>query len=77
MNYLAHIKLEITKIANNQREIIEMINNNNMQASIQNEDIEMDYFILNWPISNDDGLTILENKIKTDRNFYKQVVCIS
>jgi len=42
----------------------EFINNN-----------EVDYFISSWPILDIEGLNNLEDKIQTDMNFKKQVVC--
>lgn len=35
----------------------------------------VDYFISNWPIKDNEGLNNLEDKIQTDINFKKQVVC--
>lgn len=81
MSYLAYIKCEVNRISETQQEIIEILNNNNTQIiqktsdSLNFDNHETDYFIMNWPINNDDGLLDLENKMR-DRIFYKLVVCI-
>lgn len=80
MSYLAYIKCEVNRISETQQEIIEILNNNNTQILQKTSDLfddnKTDYFIMNWPIKDDDGLLDLENKMKTDRTFYKLVVCI-
>ncbi|XP_060865221.1 uncharacterized protein LOC132945897 isoform X2 [Metopolophium dirhodum] len=79
MSYLAYIKCEVNRISETQQEIIEILNNNNTQILQKNTDLlscdnnETDYFVMNWPITDDDGLLDLENKMK-DRIFYKLVV---
>jgi len=81
MHYLAYIKCEVNRISETQQEIIEILNNNNAQI-LQNTDLlscdnyETDYFVMNWPINDVDGLLDLENKMK-DRAFYKLVVCVN
>ncbi|CAI6377753.1 unnamed protein product [Macrosiphum euphorbiae] len=77
MSYLAYIKCEVNRISETQQEIIEILNNNNTQILQKTTDLlncdnnEIDYFVMNWPITDDDGLLELENK---DRIFYKLVV---
>ncbi|XP_022179090.1 uncharacterized protein LOC111039771 [Myzus persicae] len=79
MHYLAYIKCEVNRISETQQEIIEILNNNNAQILQKTTDLlscdnyETDYFVMNWPINDDDGLLDLENKMK-DRAFYKLVV---
>lgn len=77
LNYLAYLKYEVSKIADTQQEILETLSNiKSYPPVLQNDDpYELDYFITNWPISFDEGLLNLENKMKTDRNFYKSVAC--
>jgi len=81
MSYLAYIKCEVNRISETQQEIIEILNNNNTQILQKTTDLlncdnnETDYFVMNWPITDDDSLLELENKMK-DRIFYKLVVCI-
>jgi len=81
LNYLAFLKLEISKIADNQQQILEYIKQSNnvniFQASAGGDqrEHEVDYFIHNWPISTKEGLIDMEEKMKLDVNFKKQVVC--
>ncbi|CAI6365517.1 unnamed protein product [Macrosiphum euphorbiae] len=78
LNYLAVLKVEICKIADNQQHIIQMIqskNVNTLQGDEFNWEHEVDYFIHNWPISNKEDLINMEEKIKSDVHFQKQVVC--
>lgn len=80
LNYLAVLKVEICKIADNQQHIIQMIqskNVNTLQGDEFNWEHEVDYFIHNWPISNKEDLINMEEKIKSDVHFQKQVVCYS
>jgi len=57
LNYLAFLKIEMTKIADTQQEILTFIQTNNMvNNTIQcpgdmQMDHEVDYFISNWPLS--------------------------
>ncbi|XP_025200037.1 uncharacterized protein LOC112597974 isoform X2 [Melanaphis sacchari] len=80
LSYLAFLKIEISKIADNQQQILEHIklsNNVNIfqgSAGDQRLEHEIDYFIHNWPISTKEGLTNMEEKMKLDVNFKKQVV---
>jgi len=82
MSYLAYIKCEVNRISETQQEIIDILNNNNAQIVQKTTDLlscdnyETDYFVMNWPINDDDGLLDLENKMK-DRTFYKLVVCVN
>jgi len=69
----------VNRISETQQEIIQILNNNNTQILQKTTNLlsfdnnESDYFVMNWPINNDDGLLELENKMK-DRTFYKLVV---
>lgn len=58
-----------------QRELIDKINNTH-QAETDICNYENGYFISNWPIGDEDSLIDMENKIKNDLNFHKQVVSI-
>lgn len=77
-NYLASLKVEISKIADNQQQILEYIkqsnNVNTLQGSVgdQRMEHEIDYFIHNWPISAKEGLTNMEAKMKLDINLKKK-----
>lgn len=83
LNYLASLKIEMTKIADTQQEILTFIQTNNVMSntsqfpSDMQMDHEVDYFISNWPLSDMDTLLSMEQKIKSDQNFRKQVVCIT
>lgn len=83
LNYLAYLKVEISKIADNQQQILEYIKQSNnvniFQGSVGGDqrEHEVDYFIHKWPISTKEGLTDMEEKMKLDVNFKKQVVCYS
>lgn len=82
LNYLAFLKVEIAKIADSQQQILEYMQSNNVNksqgsAGDQHWEHEVDYFIHNWPISTNGGLMNMEEKIKLDVNFKKQVVCYS
>lgn len=83
LNYLAFLKVEISKIADNQQQVLEYIkqsnNVNTFQGSVGDQQMEheIDYFIHNWPISTNEGLTNMEEKLKLDINFKKQVVSYS
>lgn len=81
LNYLAFLKVEISKIADNQQQILEYIKQSNnvkiFQDSAGGDQREHDYFIHNWPISTKEGLIDMEEKMKLDVNFKKQVVCYS
>lgn len=72
------MKVEVSNISDTQQEIIKMINDiQNRTSNPQVEDSwahEIDYFVSSWPISDQDGLNDMENKIKSDPNFRKQVV---
>lgn len=82
LNYLASLKIEMTKIADTQQEILTFIQTNNVINNTfqypgdMQMDHEVDYFISNWPLSDMDSLLSMEQKIKSDQNFRKQVVCI-
>lgn len=70
--------MEVTRISDKQLSIEQMLLDINSSSNIQSstiQDNEVDYFISNWPISDDEGLNNLEEKIRTDLNFKKQVVC--
>ncbi|XP_050063627.1 uncharacterized protein LOC126552760 [Aphis gossypii] len=81
LNYLASLKIEMTKIADTQQEILTFIQTNNVVNNTfqcpgdMQMDHEVDYFISNWPLSDMDNLLSMEQKIKSDQNFRKQVVC--
>lgn len=82
LNYLAFLKVEIAKIADNQQQLLEYMQSNNFNksqgsAGNQNWEHEVDYFIQNWPISTNEELMNMEEKIKLDVNFKNQVVCYS
>lgn len=83
LNYLASLKIEMTKIADTQQEILTFIQTNNVVNNTfqcpgdMQMDHEVDYFISNWPLSDMDNLLSMEQKIKSDQNFRKQVVCIT
>ncbi|CAH1731687.1 unnamed protein product [Aphis gossypii] len=69
----------MTKIANTQQEILTFIQTNNVVNTFQcpgdvQMDHEVDYFISNLPLSDMDNLLSIEQKIKSDQNFRKQVV---
>lgn len=49
-------------------------NKNSAQAVDSWAHDEVDYFVSNWPISDQDALKDMEDKIKTDLHFRKQVV---
>lgn len=78
MKYLTSLKVEVSNISDQQQEIIKMINDIQNKNSAQAVDSwahdEVDYFVSNWPISDQDALKDMEDKIKTDLNFRKQVV---
>lgn len=70
--------MEVTRISDKQLSIEQMLLDINSSSNIPSstiQDNEVDYFISNWPISDDEGLNNLEEKIRTDLNFKKQVVC--
>lgn len=82
LNYLASLKIQMTKIADTQQEILTFIQTNNVVNTFQcpgdvQMDHEVDYFISNLPLSHMDNLLSIEQKIKSDQNFRKQVVCIT
>jgi len=69
--------VEVSNISDTQQEIIKMVNDIQNRTSNQVDDSwvhEIDYFVSSWPISDQDGLDEMENKIKSDPNFRKQVV---
>uniref|UniRef100_A0A2S2P374 DUF4806 domain-containing protein n=1 Tax=Schizaphis graminum TaxID=13262 RepID=A0A2S2P374_SCHGA len=75
LKYLTSLKVEVSNISDTQQEIIKLVNN--IQNKTQVDDSwanEIDYFVSSWPISDHDGLNDMENKIKSDSNFRKQVV---
>lgn len=75
MKYLTSLKVEVSNISDTQQEIIKLVNN--IQNKTQVDDSwanEIDYFVSSWPISDHDALNDVENKIKSDSNFRKQVV---
>ena len=77
MKYLTSLKVEVSNISDTQQEIIKMVNDIQNRTSTQVDDSwahEVDYFVSSWPISDQDGLNDMENKIKSDFNFRKQVV---
>jgi len=68
--------MEVTRISDKQLSIEQMLLDINSSSNIPSstiQDNEVDYFIYNWPISDDEGLNNLEEKIRTDLNFKKQV----
>lgn len=83
LNYLAYLKTEVTRISDKQQNIEQMLldikSSSKISRSAQDEFIynnnEVDYFISSWPILDNEGLNNLEDKIQTDMNFKKQVVC--
>jgi len=82
LNYLAFLKVEIAKIADNQQQILEHMQSNNFNksqgsAGNQNWEQEVDYFIQNWPISTNEELISMEEKLKLEINYKNQVVCYS
>lgn len=78
MKYLTSLKVEVSNISDTQQEIIRMVNDIQNKNSTQAVDDlwahEVDYFVSNWPMSDQDALKDMENKITTDFNFCKQVV---
>jgi len=77
LKYLTSLKVEVSNISDTQQEIIKMVNGIQNKTSNQVDDSwahEVDYFVSSWPISDHDGLNDMENKIKSDFNFRKQVV---
>lgn len=77
MKYLTSLKVEVSNISDTQQEIIKMVNDIQNKTSTQVDDSrahDVDYFVSSWPISDQDGLNDMENKIKSDFNFRKQVV---
>ncbi|XP_050065146.1 uncharacterized protein LOC126554080 [Aphis gossypii] len=75
LKYLTSLKVEVSNISDTQQVIIKLVNN--IQNKTQVDDSwanEIDYFVSSWPISDHDGLNDMENKIKSDSNFRKQVV---
>lgn len=74
--------MEITRISDKQENIEKMLldikSSSKISGSAQDEfnnNNEIDYFISSWPILDNEGLNNLEDKIQTDMNFKKQVVC--
>lgn len=74
--------MEVTRISDKQQNIEQILldikSSSTISGSAQHEFInnnEVDYFISSWPILDNEGLNILEEKIQTDMNFKKQVVC--
>jgi len=65
LNYLAVLKVEICKIADNQQHIIQLLQSRNVntQGDEFNWEHEVDYFIHNWPIYNKENLINMEEKI--------------
>lgn len=51
MNYFAYLKVEVTKVADTQKEILELLSNNSQAPLPHISDDQVDYFIMNWPIS--------------------------
>lgn len=68
--------MELCKVSDRQQELNELFLNSksNISETIDNINIEDDYFINNWPISDTNGLFYMEDKMKNDNNFKKQVV---
>ncbi|XP_025424949.1 uncharacterized protein LOC112693904 [Sipha flava] len=53
LNYLAYLKVEVTKISDIQQEIIDSINNSRSNITTFNSSIgDTDYFVTAWLISN-------------------------
>jgi len=76
LKYLTSLKVEVSNISNTQQEIIKMVNDIQNRTSIQVDDSwahEVDYFVLSWPISDQNGRTDMENKVKSGINFRKKL----
>jgi len=78
INYLAFIKVELCKISDRQEELFELFNNSQLSSrplTVTDEtNFEKDYFVSNWPISDINGITYMEDKIKSDNSFQKLIV---
>ncbi|XP_025406715.1 uncharacterized protein LOC112680743 isoform X1 [Sipha flava] len=76
LNYLAYLKVEVTKISDTQQEIIQAINNSNSaNFSILNS-CEIDYFVTAWPVPNHEELNNLETKLQANEHDFKNQVML-
>lgn len=76
MKHLTSLNVELLNVSDTQQKLIKMVNDIQGRTITQTDDWtnEVDYFVSSWPIRNHESLEDLENKIKTDDNFRKQVV---
>lgn len=78
INYLAFLKVELCKISSRQEELFELLNNYQSSRPLikvsDESNFEIDYFVSNWPISDINGITYMEDKIKSDNSFQKLIV---
>lgn len=78
INYLAFLKVELSKVSNRQEELFELFNNFQFSipitAAADDNNFEIDYFVSNWPISDINGIIYLEDKMKSDNSFQKLIV---
>lgn len=76
---MAYIKMEVMKIRDVQENILEQISNLNNQGlysanTIVSHEENIDYFVSTWPISTQDELNNLENKMQFEQDFKNNVV---
>lgn len=74
LNYLAYLKVEVTKISDTQQEIIQAINNSSSANISSFNSCEIDYFITAWPVPNHDELNNLEIKLQANEHDFKNKV---
>eukprot|EP00102_Acyrthosiphon_pisum_P019170 XP_016656380.1 PREDICTED: uncharacterized protein LOC107882498 [Acyrthosiphon pisum] len=75
LNYLAYLKVEITKISDTQQEIIQLINNSSSNTTTYNSWTgEIDYFMTAWPVSNHEELNDFEIKLQANEQDFKNKV---
>ncbi|KAF0704127.1 Uncharacterized protein FWK35_00037328, partial [Aphis craccivora] len=78
INYLAFLKVELCKISSRQEELFELLNNYQSSRPLiapDESNFEIDYFVSNWLICDINGITYMEDKIKSDNSFQKLIVC--
>lgn len=74
---LISLEVEISNLLNTQQEIIKIVKDIQGRITTQTDDPlahDLNYFVSSWPISSKDDLNYMENKIKHDSNFQKQVL---
>jgi len=75
LNYLAYLKVEVSKISDTQQEVLQLINNSRSTVSTFNSWTgELDYFITAWPIPNHEELNNFEIKLQTNEQDFKNKV---